>query len=310
MTILYYDPIFMEHLTGDHPERPGRILPAVRNLSFLALDSACKRPAWESVSADRLMYVHQRKYIESVQRFAEAGGGNLDADTIVSPRSYEVALKAVGAVCDAVERVVAGQDKTAFCLIRPPGHHAMPDHGMGFCLFNNVAVGARVATNELDVTRVLIVDIDVHHGNGTQAMFWDAADVSYFSMHRSPLYPHTGAANEIGAGAGKGTTMNLPVAFGTPREQQLKTFTESIHAFADLVKPELVIVSAGFDAHKDDPIGSLGLESEDYRTLTRVLLDVADKHSSGRLVCVLEGGYCAEAVSECVSIHLETLLEG
>ncbi|WP_417735776.1 histone deacetylase [Rosistilla oblonga] len=309
MTILYYDPIFMEHLTGDHPERGGRILPAVRNLSFLALDSACKRPAWESVSKDRLFYVHQHKYIEALQQMAETGGGLIDTDTVISPKSYEVALKATGAVCDAVCRVVAGEDKTAFCLIRPPGHHAMPDHGMGFCLFNNIAVGARVATNELGIERVLIVDFDVHHGNGTQAMFWDAADVGYYSMHRSPLYPHTGAADEIGAGPGKGTTMNLPVALGTPREEQLETFTASVHAFADKIKPQLVMVSAGFDAHKEDPIGSLGLESEDFRTLTRVLLDVANKHSDGRLVSVLEGGYNAEAMAECVPIHLEQLLE-
>lgn len=309
MTILYYDPVFMEHLTGDHPERGARILPAVRNLSFLGLDSACNRPAWDPVTTDRLVYVHQRQYIEALQRMAETGGGLLDTDTVVSPKSFEVALKATGAVCDAVGRVVAGEDKTAFCLIRPPGHHALPDRGMGFCLFNNIAVGARVATNELGIRRVLIVDFDVHHGNGTQAMFWDAADVGYFSMHRSPLYPHTGAADEIGIGPGEGTTMNLPVAFGTPRDEQLRTFADSVHTFADAIKPELVLVSAGFDAHKDDPIGSLGLDSEDYRTLTRVLLDVADKHSGGRLVSVLEGGYNAEAVSECLTIHLEQLLE-
>ncbi len=309
MTLLYYDPVLMEHQTGDHPERPGRVLLAVRHLSFVALDAACGRPSWEPASLERLMYVHDHSYLESVKRFADAGGGNLDDDTVVCPRSYDVALKATGAVCDAVERVIGGEDETAFCLIRPPGHHALRDRAMGFCLFNNIAVGARVATNELDVERVLIVDFDVHHGNGTQAMFWDAADVGYFSIHRTPLYPHTGGVDEIGVGRGAGTTMNVPVKFGTPRKEQLATFTEKVTSFADSIRPQLVMVSAGFDAHKDDPIGSLGLESEDFRELTKVLLDIADKHSGGRLVSVLEGGYNPEAVSECVAIHLEELLE-
>lgn len=308
MTLFYYDPIFMEHQTGNHPECPGRILPTVRHLNFVALDSACKRPSWEPVSVDRLGYVHDRDYIESVHRFADAGGGNLDDDTVVCPRSYGVALKAVGAVCDAVERVVEGQEKTAFCLIRPPGHHALPDRAMGFCLFNQIAVGARVATRELGIERVLIVDFDVHHGNGTQAMFYDAADVGYFSIHRSPFYPHTGEADEIGIGLGTGTTMNLPVRFGTDREEQFATFTQQVQLFADRIRPQLVLVSAGFDAHKDDPIGSLEWESEDYREITRVLMRIADKHSGGRLVSVLAGGYNAEALSECVTIHLEELL--
>ncbi len=309
MTLLYYDPIFMEHVTGDHPECPGRLLPAVRHLNFVALDSCCKRPRWESATVERLGYVHTRKYIESLRRFADAGGGHLDADTVVCKRSYEVATQATGAVCDAVERVIAGEDKTAFCLVRPPGHHAMPDHAMGFCLLNNVAVGARVATNELGIERVLIVDFDVHHGNGTQAMFWDAADVGYFSMHRSPLYPHTGFANEIGAGAGRGTTVNLPIELGTSRDEILSLFTQRVNEFADRIRPQLAIVSAGFDAHRADPIGSLGLASEDFRAMTRTLLDVADKYADGRIVSVLEGGYDADAMSECITLHLEELLE-
>ena len=308
MTLLYYDPIFMEHVTGDHPERPGRLLPAVRHLNFVALDSSCGRPSWEAATVERLSYVHTSQYIESLRRFADAGGGLLDADTVVCSRSYEVAIKAAGAVCDAVERVIAGEDNTAFCLVRPPGHHAMPDHAMGFCLLNNVAVGARVATKELGIERVLIVDFDVHHGNGTQAIFWDAADVAYFSMHRSPLYPHTGFADEIGSGAGRGTTMNVPIKFGTSRDEQLSLFSQQTEAFADRIRPQLVIVSAGFDAHRDDPIGSLGLVSEDFRVMTRTLLAVAHKHAGGRLVSALEGGYDADAMSECITIHLEELL--
>ncbi|WP_182869556.1 histone deacetylase family protein [Rhodopirellula sp. JC639] len=309
MTLLYYDPVFQEHVTGDHPENGGRLLPVVRHLNFVALDTSCNRPAWAPATLERLHYVHTPPYVESVQQFAASGGGYIEPDTAVSLRSYEVARMGAGAVCDAVVRVVGGDDQTALCLIRPPGHHAMPDHAMGFCLFNNIAVGARVATQELGLDRVLIVDFDVHHGNGTQAIFWEAADVGFFSMHRYPFYPGTGAADEIGAGAGAGTILNLPIKFGTPREELLQTFEHEINDFAATLKPHLVLVSAGFDAHKNDPIGSLGLESEDYRVLTRCLMEVADQYAGGKLVSVLEGGYNPHALTDCVTVHLETLLD-
>ena len=309
MTLLYYDPVFQEHNTGDHPENGGRLLPVVRHLNFVALDSSCKRPVWDAASESRLRYVHTRDYVESIERFANNGGGHIEEDTVVSAKSFEVARMAVGAVCDAVARVVVGEDKTAFCLVRPPGHHAMPDHAMGFCLFNNVAVGARVATQELGVERVLIVDFDVHHGNGTQAMFWEDANVGYFSMHRSPFYPGTGAADEIGAGAGVGATLNLPVKFGTSRDIQLRSFERKVKEFAARIKPQLVLVSAGFDSHKSDPVGSLGLENEDFGTITRCLREVANVHAGGKLVSVLEGGYNPDALTDCVTIHLEELLK-
>ena len=215
---------------------------------------------------------------------------------------------AAGAVCDAVVRVVSGEDKTAFCLVRPPGHHAMPDHARGFCLFNNIAVGARVALRELDVERVLIVDFDVHHGDGTQAIFWEDAHVGFFSMHRSPFYPGTGAADEIGAGEGLGMTLNLPIQFGMPRHAQISLFENRLNDFAEKVRPQLVLVSAGFDSHQDDPIGSLGLQSEDFQALTRCVLNIADHHADGKTVSVLEGGYNADALSECIETHLEELL--
>ena len=309
MTILYYDPIFQEHETGDHPENVGRVLAAIRRINTLELDTRCNRPAWDSVSRDRLAYVHSPTYVDAVQRLAASGGGNIDADTVLSERSYDVARMAVGAVCDAVVRVVGGEDKNAFCLVRPPGHHAMPDQAMGFCLFNNVAVGVRVATRELNLERVLIVDFDVHHGNGTQAVFWEDASVGFFSMHRSPFYPLTGDADEIGEGDGLGTTLNVPVAFGTSREEQRSVFAEKLSGFAETIKPQLVLVSAGFDSHKRDPIGSLGLESEDFRDLTRSVLDVANQHADGKLVSVLEGGYNPNALADGIAIHLEELLE-
>lgn len=308
MTLLYYDPIFMEHLTGEHPERPARVLSVVRYLSFTGLDSACSRPAWEPASAERLAYVHTADHIETVRRVAEAGGGYLDADTVVSRRSYDVARMAAGAVCDAVGRVLAGEDRTAFCLVRPPGHHATADLAMGFCLFNNIAIGARTAIREHGIERVLIIDFDVHHGNGTQAIFWQDPQVGFFSMHRSSFYPGTGDAEETGAGPGLGTTLNVPVLFGTPPEEQLDTFSHSLRLFAADIRPQLVMVSAGFDAHRDDPIGSLGLVSDDFRKLTRIVLEIAGQYADGRVVSVLEGGYNAEALADCVEAHLQELL--
>ncbi len=308
MTVLYYDPIFQQHKTGDHPENGRRILPVVRHLRSIGLDSSCQQPEWNAAVEEQICHGHTREYVDSVMQFASRGGGYIEQDTFVSEKSYDVARMAVGAVCDAVERVVGGEDKTAFCLVRPPGHHAMPNHAMGFCLFNNIAVGARVATRELGMERVLIVDFDVHHGNGTQATFWEDANVGFFSMHREPFYPGTGAADEIGAGPGLGTTLNVPITFGTPREKQLSVFAEKLQDFARRIRPQLVLLSAGFDSHKDDPIGSLGLESEDFRVLTRCVLDVASEHADGRLVSALEGGYNPDALTESVTIHLEELL--
>ncbi|MCA9138908.1 MAG: histone deacetylase [Planctomycetales bacterium] len=309
MTLLYYAPVFQQHLTGNHPENGGRTTAILQSLRASGLDKRCTQPSWSPATIDRLCYVHDRQYIKSVELFAEAGGGAIEADTVVSKQSYQAARMAAGAVCDAVERVVdKAEDKTAFCLVRPPGHHAMPDHAMGFCLFNNIAVGARVATNEFGLKRIMIVDFDVHHGNGTQAMFFDAPDVGFLSIHRSPFYPGTGAADEVGIGAGVGATVNLPIAYGTPSQQQLRIFESSLSEFAKKIRPELILVSAGFDSHKDDPIGSLGLVADDFRSITKIIINVAGEHADGRLVSVLEGGYNPNALSESVGIHLEELL--
>lgn len=307
MTLLYYDPLFLQHDTGEHPENAGRLLLIVQHFDSNSLPLVQRRSSWQPASLSQLCYVHNRGYVQAIERFAAAGGGRIESDTTLSLRSYEVATMAAGAVCDAVVQVVGGQDTTAFCLVRPPGHHAMPDHAMGFCLFNHVAIGARVATEELGIERVLIVDFDVHHGNGTQAMFWEAADVGYFSMHRAPFYPGTGSADERGAGPGLGTTRNLPITMGTPRAEQCQRFAKELTQFAAAIEPQLVIVSAGFDSHRDDPIGSLGLCSEDFAELTRCLLEVAAEHAQGKIVSVLEGGYHPAALAECVKIHVNEL---
>jgi acetoin utilization deacetylase AcuC-like enzyme len=309
MTLLYCNPQFLEHDTGGgHPERPQRLIQVVRHLARTGLDLRCRRPDWQPVTAERLLRVHSLDYAEAVQRFAERGGGRIEEDTQLGPRSYDVARLAAGAVCDAVERVVRGEDANALCLVRPPGHHALADHAMGFCLFNNIALGARMATDELGLDRVLVVDWDVHHGNGTQATFWEDERVGFLSIHRWPFYPGTGWKDETGGGHGLGATLNVPVEFGTLRKEYLARFAAELEAFAHKLRPQLVLVSAGFDSHRDDPVGSLGLESEDFRPLTQAVLDVARNYAGNRLVSVLEGGYNPGVLAGCVELHLEELL--
>jgi acetoin utilization deacetylase AcuC-like enzyme len=308
MTLLYHDPLFLAHDTGRHPEQPLRLKTVSDRLEQAGLTARCHRPAWSKVSLERLARVHDADYAESVAQLAQRGGGQIEADTVVSAASYDVALSAAGAVCDAVERVVRGEDNRALCLVRPPGHHALAASAMGFCLFNHVAIGARLATSELDLDRVLIVDWDVHHGNGTQDAFWRDEQVGFLSVHRWPFYPGTGRVSETGSGPGLGTTVNLPVEFGTPRSVYLDRFRAALEEFASRLKPELVLISAGFDAHRDDPVGSLGLESDDFQALTRAVLDVADAFTGGKVVSVLEGGYHPERLAESVEIHLAELL--
>lgn len=308
MTLLYYDPLFLEHDTGRHPENAGRLRPLIKHLDASGLSARCERVAWEPVSIERLCRVHTSQHVDAVKAFAQRGGGQIEVDTVVSPKSYDVALMAAGAVCDAVTRVVRGHQQRALCLVRPPGHHALADNPMGFCLFNNVATGARLAIDEFELQRVLIVDWDVHHGNGTQAIFWKDSQVGFFSAHRYPFYPGTGASDETGAGEGLGTTYNLPIKFGISREDYVAGVGAQLERFADKIKPQLIIISAGFDSHRSDPIGSLGLESEDFVPLTQLVLDIANTHANGRVVSVLEGGYNPSALTECVAMHLEKLL--
>jgi acetoin utilization deacetylase AcuC-like enzyme len=308
MTLLYYDPLFLEHDTGRHPENAGRLRPLIKHLDASGLSARCERVAWEPVSIERLCRVHTSQHVDAVKAFAQRGGGQIEVDTVVSPKSYDVALMAAGAVCDAVTRVVRGHQQRALCLVRPPGHHALADNPMGFCLFNNVATGARLAIDEFELQRVLIVDWDVHHGNGTQAIFWKDSQVGFFSAHRYPFYPGTGASDETGAGEGLGTTYNLPIKFGISREDYVAGVGAQLERFADKIKPQLIIISAGFDSHRSDPIGSLGLESEDFVPLTQLVLDIANTHAEGRVVSVLEGGYNPSALTECVAVHLEELL--
>jgi acetoin utilization deacetylase AcuC-like enzyme len=308
MTLLYCPPCFLDHETGDHPERVERIRRIPERLRRSGLASRCREPEFSPVARQHLIRVHAPAYVDEIWAFAKSGGGNIEADTVVSPASYHVALMAAGSVCDAVERLIRGEDTQGLCLVRPPGHHALANRAMGFCLFNNVAVAARMAIDVLGLHSVLIVDWDVHHGNGTQQAFWEDPQVGFLSIHRWPFYPGTGYVDETGARRGLGTTLNLPIRYGTSRGNYLDAFSKNLQKFADRIKPQLVLISAGFDAHRLDPVGDLGLETEDFLPLTRLVLDVADTYAGGRLVSVLEGGYDPAILADCVELHLGEML--
>jgi acetoin utilization deacetylase AcuC-like enzyme len=308
LTLLYADSRFLDHHTGDHPESPERLRHIAARLDSSGLAARCGRPAWGAAGDDRLQAVHDAAYIERIAALARRRGGRLDPDTVMSEASFDVARYAAGAVCDAVRRVLRGEDATAACIVRPPGHHALRGRAMGFCLFGNIAVAARCAIDEFGLDRVLVVDWDVHHGNGTQEMFYDDPRVGFFSIHRWPFYPGTGAADETGTRDGLGTTRNLPTRFGTPRPDLLASVRDELTDFAALIRPQLVLVSAGFDAHALDPVGSLGLETEDFAELTRIVRAVANDYAEGRVVSALEGGYNPPVLADCVAVHVEGLL--
>jgi acetoin utilization deacetylase AcuC-like enzyme len=310
MTLLYSDPLFLKHDTGHHPERAERLRSILSRLKKSGLIERCTAGDYKPLAEEALTKIHSPIQVLRAKQVAEHGGGYLDADTVVSPDSFQVALAAAGACVSAVDAVLKGTDRKALCLVRPPGHHATPAQSMGFCLFNNIALAARHALDSHGLSRVLIVDFDVHHGNGTQDIFYESADVIFFSIHRygHGFYPGTGAADETGQGRGLGHTINAPIRHGTPSKEYHSRFSSALEKAADAIKPELVLLSAGFDAHAKDPVGSLGLDAEDFVTLTRQVLDVAHTHANGRLVSCLEGGYNLEALAECVQAHLEESL--
>ncbi|MDA0832368.1 MAG: histone deacetylase [Planctomycetota bacterium] len=308
MTLIFTDPVFLEHETGRHPESPARLKRMTEHLESTQILSRMTKGKIRSANEDELTLVHDADHVREIMTVASNGGGRLDPDTVASPASFRVASLAAGTTFAAVDEVMEGRHKTALCLIRPPGHHALTDRAMGFCLFNNVSLAARYAQKKHDVERVLIVDWDVHHGNGTQDIFYDDGTVFFFSAHRYPFYPGSGSENETGRGRGQGAIFNLPIPYGTPRKSYLEQFTTMLTQSAEKCRPQLVLISAGFDAHKNDPIGSLDLETEDFEPLTKLVLQVADQYADGKVVSLLEGGYNVDALAESVGCHLETML--
>jgi acetoin utilization deacetylase AcuC-like enzyme len=258
---------------------------------------------------DELALVHSRKYIETARREIPTGVEELSTgDTNVCPDSLEVALKAVGGVLNAVDKVFAKECSNAFCAVRPPGHHATPTRGMGFCVFNNVAVAARYAQQKYCAERILIADWDVHHGNGTQDAFYNDGSVLFFSTHQAPWYPGTGAASERGEGKGEGRILNRPFPADSGRAEIFTAFHDDLQKAAEAFHPDFVLISAGFDSRAGDPLGRFRLTDNDFRDMTHVMLSIAEKYAGGRLVSMLEGGYSLSGLGAGVKAHVQELV--
>jgi acetoin utilization deacetylase AcuC-like enzyme len=307
-TGIVYDPIYLEHDLRGHPENQERLKAILRVLRERHMLERLSPVAAEPVSMERLERCHSRSYVEVVERVARSGGGHLDADTYVRSRSYEAALMAAGGVVEAVRAVLDGEVENVFALVRPPGHHAMRSRGMGFCLFNNVAVAARYALAERGLERVLIVDFDVHHGNGTQAEFGGDPAVMYISTHQYPYYPGTGDWNETGEGDGAGSVVNIPLSGGVGDDGFARILAEVVEPAAWRFQPQLLLVSAGYDAHWDDPLAYMQLSIGGYAAIARALKDLAAELCGGRLVFTLEGGYHLEALAYSVLNTFAVLL--
>jgi len=306
-----YGGVYLRHETGEgHPERPQRVTAIVRRLEEKGLLGQLARI--EPAPAERrwLTAIHSSQYVDHVRHACEAGVPYLDSpDTPISEQSYQAALAAAGGMLAAVDAVVEGRLRNVFCAVRPPGHHATHNRAMGFCLLNNVAIAARYAQQKHKLAKVLIADWDVHHGNGTQAAFYDDPSVMYFSVHQSPFYPGTGEAEEKGAGKAVGTKINVPLPAGSGDAEYLRAFRETLQPAALAFRPDLVLVSAGFDAHESDLLGGMKVTAEGFAQLTRIVKQIAEQCCRGRLVATLEGGYNLDGLAECVEAHVRVLME-
>ena len=310
-TGLVYDPVYLRHDTGpDHPERPERLTAIIEELKRQGLYDRLRLIKPRKAELRWLETIHSAAYVAEVHRACRQGLPYLHSiDTPICAESYEVALMAVGGVLAAVDAVMSGQVANAFCAIRPPGHHALRERAMGFCLFNNVAVAARYAQKRHGLRRILIVDWDVHHGNGTQAAFYADPSVMYFSTHRYPFYPGTGSRSEVGIGEGRGTTLNVPLPAGSGDDAFVEAFREVLRPAAEKFRPDFIFISAGFDAHRDDPLGGMRMTEEGYRRLTRIVMNIAADTCDGRIVSLLEGGYNLQALGRSVAAHIGELMK-
>ncbi len=308
MTTLYYThPCFLYHNTGpDHPECADRLRAIEASLACPEF-AALERRLPPLGTREQLRLIHSEAHIERVfAAIPDEGLDFLDDDTVVSPGSLTAALYAVGAVCEAVDQVFAQKGVNAFCALRPPGHHAEPHRAMGFCLFNNVAIAAAHALHSQPINRVAIVDFDVHHGNGTQAAFYQTPGVLYASIHRSPWYPGSGRRDETGVG----NIVNVPLNEDCNRQMVKAALLDRILPALERFAPELLLISAGFDAHRDDPLGGLDLLADDFGWITGELLKQANPHCQGRVVAVLEGGYNLDVLGPSVAAHLRAMMAG
>jgi acetoin utilization deacetylase AcuC-like enzyme len=304
--VLLYDDLFLRHERPGHPESPERLRAITARL---LAEPQLGRSRWETAPPaveEDILLVHSRRHLERIQAFCAKGGGWIDADTYCGRDSYEVALGAVGAALAAVGAATSASPAPAFALVRPPGHHATPDRAMGFCIFNNVAIAVRHAQQRYGVERLAVVDLDVHHGNGTQDAFYEDGDVLYCSLHQAPLYPGTGTAGERGAGPGLGANLNLPLPPGTRPESWLGALRDEVLPALRQHRPQLILVSAGFDALANDPLAELNLDPEAYGTAALLLREIAAELGAAPTVWLLEGGYdlwqMPEAVRRCALV--------
>lgn len=301
------DDAFSRHSLEGHPERPERLHAITARLR---VDPGVRGVPWfpaDSVTLAHLEAVHPAGYVQSIEQLSASGGGWVDADTYCTADSYRVAMLAAGGAVQAGTMVCTGASVSAFALVRPPGHHATADRAMGFCLFNNVAVAVRALQRDHGVERVAIVDIDVHHGNGLQDIFWDDPSVLYCSLHQYPFYPGTGAASERGGDRAVGTTVNVPLPAGTDGPMWLRAFHRTVAPALTAFAPELIVVSAGYDGHAADPLAQWRLDSGSYATIAERIGDIAVVSAGGRQLWVLEGGYDLDALSECASATTRVL---
>lgn len=297
------------HSARGHPERPARLDSVRRAIEADLSLRDLVRMQGDAVRVDTLAHVHSPAYLDALEAFCETGGGMLDVDTYATTASWRVARESCGDLLAIVDRVCAGLADNGFALGRPPGHHARPAQAMGFCLLANAAVAARHAQAVHGVGRVLILDLDVHHGNGTQEVFYDDPNVLFVSSHQADIFPGGGSLTEIGAEAGRGATVNLPVPAGTGDAAMLDLYRQVVLPLADRFDPELVLVSAGYDAHRLDPLGGLALSVAGLTDLVRVAAKIADRHADGRLVLTLEGGYDMDVLAHGVASSLRVLLD-
>ena len=306
-TLLISDPVFLGHaVPAGHPERPDRIRAIDKVLSAPDFAALVRLPAPPAATAEIIATAHSPGYVDEVRTaIPEDGIVQLEADTYLCPQSFEIAARAAAAACLAVDKVMTASVRNAFCAIRPPGHHAEPDHSMGFCLFNNAVIAARQAQRVHGAEKVAIVDWDVHHGNGTQAIVWDDPSILYCSTHQMPLYPGTGSPSETGCG----NIVNVPLAAGDGGPEFESAFSERIEPAIEAFAPDLIIISAGFDAHWRDPLAQINLNEEDFVHATLTLMEAATRHCGGRIVSLLEGGYDLAGLAGSTALHVATLMK-
>jgi len=309
-TGLVYDPRYLDHdMGGGHPESPDRLRAIMQQLERSGTAAHLTRIEPREAEDEWITQIHKPSYITMLKAHTPTNGRvSLDLDTAMSHGSLTAAYLAAGGALAAVDAIMSRQVEHVFCAVRPPGHHAEAGRAMGFCLFNNVAIAARYVQKKHGLKRVLIVDWDVHHGNGTQHSFEDDSSVLFFSTHQYPHYPGTGRESERGRGAGEGFTINVPMEAGEGNDEYRTVFRKSLVPAADAFKPEFVIVSAGFDAHRDDPLASMGLTEEGYADLTGIVAGIAKRHADGRILSSLEGGYNLTALATSVDRHVQALL--